>query len=119
MEEVLLPTHRLNPSLCWSNLRSILENQVVVIAEVGGRIIAKANTNGRGFRYDQIGGVFTERDYRNQGIAQLLVRRLSGTIRRDGKRACLFVKTNNAPAIALYHRLGFVQRDDFVITYYA
>lgn len=117
-EEVLLPNHRLNASLCYRNLREMLATQKVVVAEAGRHIVAKANTNGRGFRYDQVGGVFTERQYRNRGIAASLMIRLTGIIRSNDKRVCLFVKKDNPPALALYQRLGFTIRDDFAITYY-
>lgn len=117
-EEVLLPNHRLNTSLCYRNLRELLATQTVVLGEYRGRVVAKANTNGLGFRYDQIGGVFTERRYRNRGIAARLMIRLTAVIRARGKRVCLFVKRDNPPALALYRRLGFSVRDDFTISYY-
>lgn len=117
-EEVLLPNHRLNVPLCYQNLRETLQQQVVLLAEINGRVIGKANTNARGFRYDQVGGVFTERRFRNRGIATLLMRRLSRLIFGNRKKVCLFVKKDNPPALALYRRLGFRTRGDFTITYY-
>jgi hypothetical protein len=57
-EEVLTPIHEFNASGCRASLARALERQIVYVAEEGGVIVAKAGTNARGFRVDQI-GVFT------------------------------------------------------------
>ena len=47
-------------------------------------------------------------DYRGQGIARMMLEELLGNARREGIRAfTLEVRAGNAPAIALYERLGF------------
>lgn len=118
-EEVLLPHHQLNVALCYRNLKETLRTQTVLLAEADGKVVAKANTNARGFRYEQVGGVFTEKPYRNRGIASLLMRRLAGIIHARNKRVCLFVKKDNPPALSLYGNLGFRSRGNFTITYFA
>ncbi len=117
-EEVLLAEDRFDPETCLLHLRQNLSEQLIFVAELDGRPIAKAGTNARGFRYDQIGGVFTHRDLRNRGIGAAIMTRLMDSVRKDGKLCSLFVKQHNAPAIAMYTRLGYAIRDEFRITYY-
>ncbi len=117
-EEVLLPNRVLNTEATRRQLRSDLKQQLVFVAEVGGTPIAKAGTNARGFRYDQIGGVFTDPRYRNLGVAALLMDVLMRRVRQDGKAVCLFVKTANHAARRMYRNLGFDQGEEFVISYY-
>ena len=49
-------------------------------------------------------------DYRRQGIAEKLVAALEEALRERGSKALtLEVRDSNAPAIALYEKLGFTQ----------
>ncbi len=49
-------------------------------------------------------------DYRRQGIAEALIAALSQSLKALGNECLtLEVRPSNAPAVALYHKLGFVQ----------
>ncbi len=49
-------------------------------------------------------------DHRRQGIAEALVRRLAASLKEKGSASlALEVRVSNAPAVALYEKLGFVQ----------
>jgi ribosomal protein S18 acetylase RimI-like enzyme len=117
-EEVLLNPTSFDPASCLIQLREALRNEIVVTAEFDGRPIAKAGTNAIGYEWAQIGGVYTDRDWRGRHVARLLMRYLLAALDSEGLKACLFVKTQNEPALALYRGLGFTVRDDFRISYY-
>lgn len=49
-------------------------------------------------------------DYRRQGIAEMLINNLVEDLKTRGSHALMLeVRASNDPAIALYHKLGFVQ----------
>jgi predicted GNAT family acetyltransferase len=117
-EEVLTPIHRFDAVACRVALeRSVLE-QVVLFASEGGRVVGKAGTNARGLGVDQIGGVFIVPDRRGRGIGRALMEALLDIISSEGRRAVLFVKPDNVPAIRLYRALGFATIDDFRADYF-
>lgn len=117
-EEVLLEGDLFDPDACRSHLRSILRREIAYILEDGkGRAVAKANTNARGFGWDQIGGVFTRKEERGRGLAGVLCAALARDIIAGGRNACLFVKRDNAPAIRVYEKLGFAPFGGFRISY--
>jgi len=58
----------------------------------------------------QISGVYTPPALRNQGIARRALAELCVRLFERTRAACLFVNDFNAPAIALYRRLGFTER---------
>jgi GNAT superfamily N-acetyltransferase len=118
LEEVLIAPGHFYPKACLANLRGQLRRQIVVVAELEGRAVAKAGTNARGFSVDQIGGVFTVEGERNRGIGHAAMRALLERIFREKESACLFVKKSNQPAIALYRRLGFQILEGYRISYY-
>ncbi len=95
-----------------------LRSQVLLVAFLNGTMVGKAQTTAQGLWFDQIGGVYTLPGYRGRGIARALVSRLcrDGLIRR--RKTVLYVKKGNAPAIALYGGLGFVQAGDYAAHYY-
>ena len=102
-----------------SLLRRNLRDQVVFSAELRGIPIAKAATNARGYKADQIGGVFTRPDLRGRGLGGLVLTALLRHIRDEGSEfASLFVKRTNQAAIVLYEKLGFKIRDQYRICYY-
>jgi len=133
-EEVLLDPSSYNPSITRAHLLQTLNEQIVVMASARDTVephapisgplsrspqpIAKASTNAKGIDYHQIGGVFTQRMYRGRGIGGSVVAFLLDTIFEDGRRACLFVKKDNIPALAMYRRLGFEKAGEYRIDYY-
>jgi predicted GNAT family acetyltransferase len=118
IEEVLLPGSSFNAAASLTHLRQILAQQIVVHGTIHGTAIAKAGTNARGLFYDQLGGVFTDSSYRSRGVGTALMLRLLSYIAAEQKTATLFVKMDNAPAIAMYRSLRFQVLDDFRISYY-
>ena len=118
LEEVLIDPRRFSPIMCRNLLRANLKNELTYYAEYRGEVVAKAGTNARGYRYDQLGGVFTSRTYRNRGVAARVVAALLRDANQDDRRTCLFVKDHNAAAVRLYEKLGFQIRDRFRISYY-
>jgi GNAT superfamily N-acetyltransferase len=118
LEEVLIEPGHFNPRACLANLRRTLRDQIVILAELDGLPVSKAGTNARGFDADQIGGVFTLEQARGRGIARQVMGVLLERIFREKAAASLFVKKQNRAAVALYHRLGFRELEDFRISYF-
>lgn len=58
----------------------------------------------------QVSGVWTAPAWRNQGVARRALAELCARLQQHSREVCLFVNDTNAPAIALYHRLGFADR---------
>ena len=99
------------------NLKKTCTNQSVYFGSFQKKIIAKVNTNGKGFGYNQIGGVYTKQEYRNQGISTYLMKILLNEIHMSGKRAVLYVKKENKSALVLYYKLGFKIINDYSAHY--
>ena len=59
-------------------------------------------------RIAALGNIATRPDYRGQGLATLVTRRLAAELVAESKLVCLNVKADNAPALACYRKLGFV-----------
>ena len=117
LEEVYLNPQQFNDTACYAYLKTCLRKEIVFVAERNGRPIAKAGTNARGYQVWQIGGVFTTPSERGKGLATLLMKTLLNYLHMNKKRAVLFVKKNNEPAIKLYKNLGFKIIADFKISY--
>jgi GNAT superfamily N-acetyltransferase len=118
LEEVVIDTALFSDAACLKLLRQGLREELVFHAARDGRPLAKAGTNARGFGADQIGGVFTVASERGKGLARIVMAALLEAIFAEKAVACLFVKTANAPAIALYERLGFATVGGYVISYF-
>lgn len=99
-------------------LRQILRNQVCLALFSDGEPVAKANTNAIGLNWVQLGGIFTSPLYRRNGYSWHLISTLCNRIFGAGKNAALFVKDINVPAIMLYKRLGFIEKNKYEIAYY-
>jgi len=118
-EEVVLPGHPINPEGTRRFLLHSLSHQIAVHGEYKGRMVTKAMTNARGKLVDQIGGVYTEPEYRGQGMARTIMLELLSRIETEGKAASLFVKLSNSPALRLYANLGFLPVGGFSIVYFS
>jgi len=118
LEEVVINRQRHSEQICRQNLKRSLRQQLVLMAEQNGQVVAKAGTNARGFTTDQIGGVFTVEKVRNSGIAFRVMEELLRRIFAEKLTACLFVKKNNLPALCLYRKLGFRVADGYQISYF-
>ena len=111
----------------------------------GERPIAKARVSACGLRHCMLGGVYTIPSERKKGRAAFLVRQIIALFESglDGQRQtaggqncsqglnagggsidsgkpsfCLYVKQENAAALALYKSLGFVPRGEYLLVYY-
>ncbi len=118
LEEVVINRKRHSEQICRQNLKRALRQQLVLMAEQNGQVVAKAGTNARGFTTDQIGGVFTMEKVRNSGIAFRVMEELLRRIFAEKRSACLFVKKDNLPALSLYRKLGFRIADGYQISYF-
>jgi ribosomal protein S18 acetylase RimI-like enzyme len=118
VEEVLTPVHEFNRAACRASLARALERQLVFVAVEEGIFVGKAGTNARGFRVDQVGGVYTLPERRGRGVAAALMAALLAEIGSSFKRPALFVKPTNAAARALYRGLGFEDVGDYRADYF-
>lgn len=66
----------------------------------------------------QISGVYTPPPLRGQGIATRALAELCLRMLERASHACLFVNDVNAPALALYRRLGFELRTPWMSAFY-
>ncbi len=117
-EEVLAPGNQPNRDHTLFSFRTALSRQDVYAAFYGKHAVAKAGTNARGFKWDQLGGIYTAPDFRCKGIASALVAHVVLCRIREGKNSVLFVKTGNMSAKKAYQRVGFTPQEDFRIVYF-
>ncbi|HDQ14587.1 MAG TPA: GNAT family N-acetyltransferase [Sediminispirochaeta sp.] len=116
-EEVLVHPERFNPAAHLMYFKRNIRQQDIFFATIGKEVVAKAGTNAQGFRYCQIGGVYTDQAYRGRGIARTVMVKLLEVLETRGQGSVLFVRKGNQPAVRLYQGLGFSHLGDFQITY--
>lgn len=75
-----------------------------------GRLAAMAGERIKLDGFTEISGVSVDRDYRGHGLAAELVRRLITLITARGETPFLHVFASNNIAVALYRKLGFIER---------
>jgi predicted GNAT family acetyltransferase len=117
LEEVVTSPDRYNEFAGRLHFRQQCRSQLVFGAWMNGKPVAKAGTNAIGFRYCQVGGVYTEPAFRGRGIATAVMTRLLSAIASRGQHCTLFVRNDNPPAAALYRSLGFSRRCGYRISY--
>lgn len=117
-EEVLLEPDHFNKAVSMLLFKQKVKKYPHYMGLYGGEIVSMARINARGWSYSQIGGVYTLRSCRNLGYAGETVAYLMNEIFKKGRAPALFVKTGNMPALALYRRLGFVDKSPFSIAYF-
>lgn len=85
----------------------------------GDRPIAKARIAASGQRYCMIGGVYTVPQERKKGRAAFLVSQIIKRSQAHGIGSfSLYAKQENAAALALYKKLGFTPRGEYLLVYY-
>ncbi len=116
LEEVLPPGKTLNEKACREIIKErLIEHTVFAILDTTtSKFVSMAGTNAKGIHYVQLGGIFTNPQYRNLGLAQTLVRQL---IAYSNKNISLFVRKENYSAIKAYANSGFVINSSYRICY--
>ncbi len=118
IEEVIISPDHFHKKASFITFKRALQRELITVADMEGRAVAKAGTNAQGFNTAQIGGVYTVEEKRNKGIAFLAMSGLLERIFKEKEMASLFVKKNNPAAISLYRKLGFTLRESYRICYY-
>lgn len=117
-EEVLPPGIKQNRETCLKHLPFILRKHNVLVLKQGNKIYSTATINAKGFKFWQIGGVYTPPEYRNQGFGEKIITKQMINILDNKKKVSLIVKTSNIPALKLYKKTGFTIVGYFRISYY-
>lgn len=97
----------------WAARSDELGRFIGMFAE--GRLVAMGGERMHMTGYREISGVCTDPAWRGQGLAGGLMRAVSQAIVARGEVPFLHVRAENATAITLYERLGFVRRAAFRI----
>ena len=66
----------------------------------------------------QVSGVYTPLERRNQGLARRGLSELCQRLLERSRHVCLFVNDFNAPALAVYHRMGFCDLAPWASAFY-
>lgn len=108
LEVELFPEHPWTVTQLWSELARVPESRWYVVARDGGRIVGYAGLFIVGPEAD-VQTVAVAPDAQGRGIGAALVRALQDRARSRGARVLhLEVRADNARAIGMYARLGFV-----------
>ena len=118
LEEVVASKDSYNEKNSRILLRRSLQSGDVFGVRYNNRVVSKASINARGENCIQLGGVFTDLNFRNHGIATLLVKDLTHRFQEEGKTIVLFVKNINSTALDVYARCGFAPFNDYKIIYF-
>lgn len=117
-EEVILNPADLNRKATIENLRRKILNKSVYFHEVNKLPLTKASTSYRSLNYVLIGGVFTWKEKRNNGLSTELLKHLLNDQLKKGYKGALFVKADNNAAIHIYEKIGFINPRPYQINYY-
>lgn len=117
-EEVVPNNMEFDEDSCRLRLSNTMRTQYVLALEKNGELVAKAGTNSIGYKYVQLGGIFTRSGERGHGFAKDVVTAVLIKILRMHRVPVLFVKKQNNAALHLYDSLFFEKLCDYVIAYY-
>ena len=118
LEEVLPNNMEFDEDSCRLRLSNTMRTQYVLALEKDNVLVAKAGTNSIGYKYVQLGGVFTKPGERGRGFAKYVVSAVLIKSLRMHRVPVLFVKKQNEAAVHLYESLFFEKLGDYVIAYY-
>ena len=112
IEEVLPNGRYPSENQCINIIYNRIKDHVVYAVENSqNQYIAMAGTNATGYNYVQLGGIYTDKSHRSQGLAQNLVHHI---VLNSNKKTALFVKKDNISAQKAYKNVGF---EDTTIEY--
>ena len=117
-EEVMTLASEFNTAVSRLNTLRIFSREQMLVAELGGQLVGKINTNAASFARFQIGGVYVHPHYRGLGIARRMAGEFVAGLVAQGRGISLFVKKSNTYARRVYQRLGFEISGDYRISYY-
>lgn len=117
-EEVLRNPGRINLPYLRKVFSRQLKEQLNVAGKWEGTWVSKASTNARGFRYCQLGGIYTEPAYRGRKFGEETLLYILSLVEEEKRNVSLFVKENNPAARRLYEKTGFQDRGQFRIAYF-
>jgi len=117
-EEVLPAESVFRPAASRRNIERIFAEEQILVAELGGCLIGKINTNAVTFTRCQIGGVYVHPDYRGLGIAGRMTFEFAVSLAAQGRGISLFVNKTNIAARRVYQRIGFEIMGDYRIDYF-
>jgi RimJ/RimL family protein N-acetyltransferase len=84
----------------------------------GPELLFRASVSARTVDAAQVSGVYTPPAFRNRGIATRALSEMCTRLLERSGECCLFVNAVNAPAIAVYRRMGFVERSPWASAFY-
>lgn len=95
------------------NERGIEED--FILLSINNTLVAQANIQTFTPAINQIGGVYTKREFRGKGYCKVVVSEICRRIIHRGKVPTLLVKKNNIPALKAYQALGFKHYKDYLL----
>ena len=120
IEEVVPDCFEFNEDSTRLKLRGNLRRQYILALDAGDEnLVSKAQTNAIGARFVQLGGIYTNPDYRRKHYSFNTVYFLIQRILKAKKLPILYVKKQNFKALSLYKSLKFVKFNDYIIAYFA
>ncbi len=118
VEEVLAVNKTVNEDFFKKVLYKYISKNSLYAIKMQSKYLAKATINAKGFKWFQIGGVYTIPKHRNKGLAAALIYGLINDKHNQNKNFALFVKVKNEPARNMYKKLGFEEYCNFRISYF-
>lgn len=119
LEEVLPQNTPFNEDSCRLRLKKLLRTQYILALELeNNELVSKAGTNAIGIKCVQIGGVYTNQNFRHKNYSYNTIYALLRKLCLLKKQPILFVKKQNKPAYSLYEKLKFQKINDYSIVYY-